>query len=233
VRFAAADAQALVATLSRPGLLAGANLGTVKRIPDGEATRERLTAELQQMAKVVQPGDRFVLYLAGHGTAIDGEFYFLTQELSSASEADVRRQALSGSALRDLLKKIPASTNLLLFDTCSSGTYGSAAQQDLKASVKRVEVLDGRLMLAAAGDRRMALESPFSQRGIFTTVVIDGLLGKADFSNDRVVKATELLNYVVETVPEITAREFQGVRQEPYASSQGNFPLTRSAAGAP
>ncbi|MFM9100737.1 MAG: caspase family protein, partial [Cyanobium sp.] len=127
VRFAAADAQALVATLSRPGLLAGANLGTVKRILDGEATRERLTAELQAMAKVVQPGDRFVLYLAGHGSAIDGEYYFLTQELSSGSDTDVRRQALPGSALRDLLKKIPASTTLLLLDTCSSGTYGSTA----------------------------------------------------------------------------------------------------------
>jgi hypothetical protein len=87
-------------------------------------------------------------------------------------------------------------------------------------------------MLAAAGDRRMALESPYGQRGIFTAVVIDGLLGKADFSKDRVVKATELLNYVVETVPEITERQFQ-VRQEPYGSSQGNFPLTRSGAGAP
>jgi hypothetical protein len=58
VRFAAADAQELEATLRRPGLLAGANLGTVKRIPDGEASRERITAELQAMAKVVKPGDR-------------------------------------------------------------------------------------------------------------------------------------------------------------------------------
>jgi WD40 repeat protein len=232
VRFAAADAQELEATLRRPGLLAGANLGTVKRIPDGEASRERITAELQAMAKVVKPGDRFVLYLAGHGTGINGEYYFLTQELSSGSDADVRRQALSGTALRDLLKQIPASATLLLFDTCSSGTYGSTAQQDLKASVRIFEQKDGRLMLAAAGDRRMALESPFNQRGIFTAVVIDGLLGKADFSKDRVVKATELLNYVLETVPEITERQFQ-VRQEPHGSSQGNFPLTRSGAGAP
>ena len=200
---------------------------------DGEATRERLIAELKAMAKVVQPGDRFVLYLAGHGTAINGEYYYLTQELDSSSEADVRRQALSGQQLRDLLKQISASTTLLLFDTCSSGTYGSTAQQDLKASVKRFELLDGRLMLAAAGDRRMALESPYSQRGIFTTVVIDGLLGKADrFGNDRVVKANELLGYVVNTVPEITEQEFH-VRQEPYSSLQGDFPLTRNGAPAP
>jgi hypothetical protein len=229
VRFAAADAQALEATLRRPGLLAGSRLGTVRRIPDVDATRERILQELQAMAKVVKPGDRFVLYLAGHGTAIDGEYYFLTREVDNGGDDAVRRQALSGSDLRKRLEAIQSSGTLLLFDTCSSGTYGSLAQQELKGSVKRFEVLDGRLMLAAAGDRRMALESPFGQRGIFTAVVIDGLLGKADrFGDDRVVKASELLGYVVETVPEITEREFQ-VRQEPYQSSQGNFPLTRTA----
>jgi hypothetical protein len=77
----------------------------------------------------------------------------------------------------------------------------------------------------------MALESPFQGRGIFTAVVIEGLLGNADkYGNDRVVMASELLGYVVEMVPEITEREFQGVRQQPYQSSQGNFPLTRSGA---
>jgi hypothetical protein len=233
VRFAAADAQALTQTLQRPGLLAGARLGTVKLIPDAEATRERIRQELQAMAKVVQPGDRFVLYMAGHGTALDGEYYFLTQELDNGSDEAVRRQALSGSQLRKLLSRIQASGTLLLFDTCSSGTYGSTAQQELKASVERFELLDGRLMLAAAGDRRMALESPFDQRGIFTAVVINGLLGKADrFGDDRVVKASELMNYVVETVPEITEQQFR-VRQEPYQSSQGNFPLTQAGATGP
>jgi hypothetical protein len=79
----------------------------------------------------------------------------------------------------------------------------------------------------------MAMESPYQGRGIFTAVVIEGLLGKADkYGDDRVVRAIELLNYVVETVPDVTEREFK-VRQQPYQSSQGNFPLTRSGNGAP
>lgn len=187
------------------------------------------------MAGKVKPGDRFVLHLAGHGTALNGEYYFLTQELDNDSEASIRRQALSGEELRELLRPIQASGGtLLLLDTCSSGTYGSPAQRDLQAAVRRFEELDGRLMLAAAGDRRMALESPFQGHGIFTAVVIEGLLGKADkYGNDRVVRASELLGYVVEMVPEITEREFQGVRQQPYQSSRGNFPLTRFGNRAP
>lgn len=231
VRFAAEDARALKDTLEVPGRLADARLGTVRLLRDAEATRERIYKELEEMARVVQPGDRFVLYLAGHGTALDGEYYFLTQELDNGGNEAVRRQALSGKELRERLSRIQSRSTLLLFDTCSSGTYGSTAQQDLKASVKRFEQLDGRLMLASAGDRRMALESPFRQHGIFTAVVIEGLLGKADFSKDRVVKATELLNYVVETVPEITKEQFRE-RQEPYQSSQGNFPLTNTSSGA-
>jgi WD40 repeat protein len=235
VRFAAADARALVTTLQRPGILADARLGSVVLIPEGEASRERIRQELRAMAARVKPGDRFVLHLAGHGTALDGEYYFLTQELDNDREAAIRRQALSGNDLRELLRPIQASGGtLLLLDTCSSGTYGSPAQSDLQSAVRRFEELDGRLMLAAAGDRRMALESPFQGRGIFTAVVIEGLLGKADkYGDDRVVRATELLSYVVEIVPEITEREFRGVRQQPFQSSKGNFPLTRSGTGAP
>jgi WD40 repeat protein len=234
VRFAAADARALVTTLQRPKILADARLGSVVLIPEAEASRDRIRQELRVIAARVKPGDRFVLHLAGHGTALDGEYYFLTQELDNDSEEAIRRQALSGKDLRELLRPIQASGGtLLLLDTCSSGTYGSPAQRDLQAAVRRFEELDGRLMLAAAGDRRMALESPFQGRGIFTAVVIEGLLGKADkYGTDRVVRASELLGYVVESVPEITAREFQGVRQQPYQSSQGNFPLTLSGNGA-
>jgi hypothetical protein len=87
-----------------------------------------------------------VLHLAGHGTALNGEYYFLTQELDNDSEAAIRRQALSGNELRELLRPIQASGGpLLLLDTCSSGTYGSPAQRDLQAAVRRFEELDGRL----------------------------------------------------------------------------------------
>ena len=234
VKFAAADARALVDTLQRRASLADAELGAVVLIPDAEATRARIETELRAFAQRVQPGDRFVLHLAGHGTAIDGEYFFLTREVSAASVEAVRRQALSGSDLQALLQRIPSSGGtLLLFDTCSSGTYNSTAHQDLVASVRRFERLDGRLMLAAAGDRRMALESPDNQRGIFTGVVIKGLLGDADkYGDDRTVSASELQAYVVNTVPDITLRLFQ-VRQVPHANQVGDFPLSRAAGATP
>ena len=179
VKFAADDAKALVETLRERASLADAELGEVVLIPEAEATRARIHQELRAFARRVKPGDRFVLHLAGHGTAIDGEDYFLPIETSGTSQDAIRRDGLSGSQLQALLQEIPSTGGtLLLFDTCSSGTYNSSKHRDLVASVRRFERLDGRLMLAAAGDERMALESPDDQRGIFTGVVIEDGPGK-------------------------------------------------------
>lgn len=233
VRFASDDARALVDTLERRVRPAGAQLGTVELIPDSQATRQRILAALAAMVERVKAGDRLVLHLAGHGTAIDGEYYFLTRDTRASSLADVKATALSGTDLRQALSRIGASGgSLLLFDTCSSGTYGSREQSDLKASLDRFQRQDGRLMLAAAGDRRMALESPDNRRGIFTGVVIEGLLGGADFIKDRVIQSNELLLYVQNQVPQLTARQFNQA-QRPVADFVGtDFPLTEAAGAA-
>ncbi|MCS5693652.1 caspase family protein [Cyanobium sp. FGCU-6] len=234
VRFAADDARALVDTLERRVRPASARLGMVVLIPEGEATRQRILAALAAMVNQVKAGDRLVLHLAGHGTAIDGEYYFLTRDTRASSLADVKATALSGSDLGRALSSIGASGgSLLLFDTCSSGTYGSQAQSDLQASLDRFQRQDGRLMLAAAGDRRMALESPDDRRGIFTGVVIEGLLGGADFIKDRVIQSNELTLFVQNQVPQLTVRQFNQA-QRPVANFVGtDFPLTEAASPAP
>ncbi|MFM7362418.1 MAG: caspase domain-containing protein [Cyanobium sp.] len=180
----------------------------------------------------MKAGDRLVLHLAGHGTAIDGEYYFLTRDTRASSFAAVKERALSGTALQQALSRIGASGasggTLLLFDTCSSGTFGSRAHSDLQASVDRFQRQDGRLMLAAAGDRRMALESPDNRRGIFTGVVIEGLGGEADFTKDRVIQSTELMLFVQTKVPQLTLQQFNQA-QRPVAGAAGtDFPLTET-----
>ncbi|MEB3351540.1 MAG: caspase family protein, partial [Cyanobacteriota bacterium] len=229
VRFAADDASALVDTLERRVPPASAQLGSVELIPESEATRERILKALQAMEGRVKAGDRLVLHLAGHGTAIDGEYYFLTRDTRASSLAAVKERALSGTALQQALSRIGASGGtLLLFDTCSSGTFGSRAHSDLQASVDRFQRQDGRLMLAAAGDRRMALESPDDRRGIFTGVVIEGLGGEADFTKDRVIQSTELMLFVQTKVPQLTLQQFNQA-QRPVAGAAGtDFPLTET-----
>jgi WD40 repeat protein len=232
VVYAANDARALAATFEAArGRLAGADLGTVTVLTDGDATRERVIAELKRLATAVEPGDRFVLHLAGHGAGFDGEYYFLTREVRDASEAAMQADALSGRRLRELLKDIRSSGGtLLLFDTCSSGTYNDQANLDLRASVRVFGTNDGRLILAAAGDRRMAKESADLRHGIFTGVVIDGLRGNADVVvKDGQIQSSELLAYVKGNVPLLTRRLNLG-EQKPQSQEQGeDFPLNETA----
>jgi WD40 repeat protein len=232
VVYAANDARALAATFEAArGRLAGADLGTVTVLTDGDATRERVIAELKRLATAVEPGDRFVLHLAGHGAGFDGEYYFLTREVRDASEAAMQADALSGRRLRELLKDIRSSGGtLLLFDTCSSGTYNDQANLDLRASVRVFGTNDGRLILAAAGDRRMAKESADLRHGIFTGVVIDGLRGNADVVvRDGQIQSSELLAYVKGNVPLLTRRLNLG-EQKPQSQEQGeDFPLNETA----
>ena len=84
VKFASADAGALVARLQAQGQ------GLFSRVTpyplyDDKVTRESIKTTIAEAASHIQPSDVFVLYLAGHGTAIDGKYYFIPWEVRYTS----------------------------------------------------------------------------------------------------------------------------------------------------
>jgi hypothetical protein len=88
VKFAAADADLIAARLKEQegkGLYRRVNAVS---LPDSKATIRNLQNEVAQAAKTVQPGDTFVLYLAGHGVAKDGEYYFIPYATISRRKGD-------------------------------------------------------------------------------------------------------------------------------------------------
>lgn len=231
VRFAADDAAAFAKTLGDRGLSATAEVATPVVLTEREATRERIVAELEGFAARVKPEDLFVLYLAGHGTSLDdGEYYYMPWELRYTGRTAIMEQALSGARLRELLGRVTANKNLVVLDTCSSGAFSlKVAGRDLgdKASIDRFARLSGRVVLAASGDQRMALESPDNQHGIFTGALISGLQGEADANGNGLVEVGELADYVEREVASISLRLFNQ-EQFPMRETQGqNFPVTR------
>jgi uncharacterized caspase-like protein len=234
VKYAAADARAMADTLGDQRRAATGRVAPPVVLIDQEATKERIIRELKAMAGRIKRNDLFVLHLAGHGVSLDdGEYYFMPVEVIFREEADLKRQGLSGPELNALLKTIPANKTVVLLDTCSSGSFlGSGGRgRSLggeKWSISRFAKMSGRVVLAAAGNQDMALESEDNQRGIFTGVIIRGLLGKANRNGDSTVEVGELANYVEEEVPRIT-RERLRYEQYPMRSIQGrNFPLSRT-----
>lgn len=201
MRFAADDAVAFARTLKRHGLAEVEAVTEPVLLTDQQATRERIVGELEAFAHKVRPADLFVLYLADHGTSLEaGEYYYLPWGLRYTGQAAIEEQALSGPQLRALLARINATKTLVVLDSCSSGAFTRLrlAGRDLgdKGSIDRFARLSGRVVLAAAGDQRMALESPDNQRGIYTGALIRGLQGTADTSRNGLVEVGELADFV-------------------------------------
>ena len=96
-------------------------------------------------------------------------------------------------------------------------------------AIDRFARLSGRVIIAAAGDQRMALESPDNKRGIFTGALIRGLEGAADSNRNGLVEVGELAIYVEDEVPRVTRRLFN-YEQFPMHDTKGqNFPISRAS----
>jgi WD40 repeat protein len=229
VRFAAKDAAAVAATLQRYGYAEATDVVKPVVLTDGSATRANIEAAMAAMAERVRPNDLFVLFMAGHGTAMeDGEYYYLPSDAVYTSGTTLRQRSFSGPQLRELLARIKSSKTVVLMDTCSSGSFSFTAGRAPidKSSIDRFARLSGRVVLAAAGDKRMALESPDNEHGIFSGALIRGLQGAAD-NNNGIVEVGELADYVEKQVEQISEKLF-GQAQYPMRDLQGqNFPLSR------
>ena len=219
VRYAAGDAETVAARFmaQADGLFRAA---VVRSLQDKAATKDGIEAALVELAGQARPDDVFVLYLAGHGAAIDGDYHFLPWEVRYTNEQALRAQSLNQEALRALLQKIPARKTLLLLDTCSSGAFAKGPSRGLqeKAAIDRLGKLSGRAVLAASSSEQMALEGE-AGHGVFTHAVIEGLK-KADRNNNGMIEVGELADFVEELVPSITQRRW-GYEQFPVRYVEG------------
>jgi len=234
VKFAASDARAFTETLTTPGRAATAQVAPPVLLTEEQATVPRIRQELKAMASRVQPADVFVLYLAGHGVSNDqGEYVFLPQDLLYQDNSSLQG-GLDGPELRNLLKHIRSTKTVVVLDTCSSGTFrlvGPAGRSLAeKGAIDRLARRTGRVVFAAAGDRKMALESQDNKQGIYTGALLRAIKGQADTNRDGVVGVGEVADFVDGEVQRITLSLF-GYLQTPMREMSGQtFPLSRSGA---
>jgi len=224
VQFAAGDAKLIAAQLKREGT------GLFRDVfpyvlQDGDANRDNIETTVTEVAGRIQPNDEFVLYLAGHGTVIDGEYTFVPWNALYTSSDALHEQSLTEERLQALLKKIPANKTLLLLDTCSAGAAISGRAPNVeKGSIERLSKLTGRATIAASSTDQMALEG-YQGHGVFTYAVLDALSTAVD--KNGLVQVSTLADRVEELVPQIT-REQWNYEQFPMRLIQGQtFPVAR------
>jgi WD40 repeat protein len=208
LKFADGDAKSIAAAFAKQdsgvGLYSGVHVSTLL---DGQVTLNGLRAAFDDLSKVVRPEDVFVMYLAGHGVTEDGRYFYVPQDASHESYASLLKTAINQDQLQEWLTEIPALRSVLIYDTCESGSIaeeqsGFRVPQRLVA-VEKLSQSIGRTVLAATGDTGSALEG-YKGHGIFTYVFLDGL-AFSDVNNDQRIEVSELGNYLVKKLPEVSA----------------------------
>jgi WD40 repeat protein/uncharacterized caspase-like protein len=236
LQYSVPDAKAMAQAFSDSGkgLYAGVE---VKVMSDAEVITGKLDAAFVELSQKIQPGDVFVLYLAGHGKTVDGRYYFVPQNFrldgdatGPAIDAAVKAQGISQEQWQRWFATIPARKSVILFDTCESGTLTGDATEtktlERGAANDRLAQATGRSIITASSGSTDAFEG-YHGHGLFTYNLLDAL-DKGDGDNSGTIEVTELAAFVYSQVTTISEKVF-GKRQEPQIKITLNYPLTRQA----
>jgi len=239
--YAKPDAMAIIDYFTGPGQKTYKQVQHVS-LYDEQATRENILATIKGLE--AKSTDVAVIFLAGHGETVGTMFYFLPHDMRFAKDAaeDVRTYGLSTAELGEALREVKAQKVVLVLDACHSGAAISALGQILAsrsagAHTKAAQLFArvyGTFLIAASTDAQFALEAKEFGHGVLTYTLLAGLGGidtgplanqTADLQKDNLVTVGELITYIEEHVPTLTAKYQR--QQYPVTSKLGqNFPLS-------
>ncbi|ETR67110.1 MAG: hypothetical protein OMM_11942 [Candidatus Magnetoglobus multicellularis str. Araruama] len=174
-------------------------------------------------------GDVFMLYLAGHGDIIEGDYHFIPWEMRYTSPEALKTGSISRSQFQECLKEIKAQKSMIIIDTCHAGGFstnetGAFAMRGMeeKSAIRRFKHFTGRAIFAAAAKDQKAPEG-YKNHGVFTYALLEAMTEKADIfgNNNGFISVDEVVKYVTERVAEISEKEWQ-ISQYPYSDLSGS-----------
>jgi WD40 repeat protein len=200
----------------------------VRYVLDKDATRENIQKVFSEVSTEMSPDDVFVLYVAGHGLNVDGNYFFFPWELVYTGNDSVKKEAMSRVELQKLLAGVPSQKAVVLLDTCDAGAFSGANMRGLvaKTAIYKLVRATGRATIMASSDSQAALEG-YKGHGVFTWALIDAIKGAADKNGNRnnQTSINEIAEQVMDEVPRITMKQWQ-YEQFPMQNLSGNsFPL--------
>lgn len=146
------DAQALVALLQEKYGFSGEQ-ATVVELYNGDATRRRIQAQLQQLAEQVTENDHFILYFSGHGAynKTFQEGYWIPVNAEQGEYDDY----LANAVVQKILAAVKSHHTFLIADSCFSGSMfvgtGRDAADSLERDPSRWGLTSGRNEIVADG----------------------------------------------------------------------------------
>lgn len=178
----------------------------LKLLVDQKVTPAAILDHLRDLAKVVQPDDWLLVFLAGHGVSeetkplsrayIPGSFVYVCPTTDAAR---LKQTGLTSESLYAALSGLKCH-KLLLLDACHSGDVVMHPLRDLRRDGI------GAVILAACAPDQQAGEDVTLNHGYFTLAILESLNQRfttADTNKDGSLDCIELFDYVNRRVQEL------------------------------
>lgn len=206
LRYADADAKRMALFLQSR---AGGNVppSNIRLLVNGQATKQAIENALG-LFQSAQPGDRIIFYFSGHG--LPGGFIPYDVKLGSAN---IKAGVLTYDAVKQAFRSSAASVKLCIADACYAGsmTARKTLPDNLLHKPTQIDktVANTALILATRFNQQ-AIEARPIQGGLFTYFLLQGMQGRADVNNDRVVTIRELYTFVTPKMRQVLPRMVRG-----------------------
>lgn len=166
----------------------------ISLLKNEDASFEFLDAQISLL--LAGDSDIKLLYFAGHGITINNNVFIC------AYDCDISNPGIDLFALKDKIIKAKG-TVIIILDCCHAGAadvreqtrYRSITEGDLDRALG--DLTEGKILLAACGESEVAQESEQLSHGIFTSYLLEGLLGTAA-NRQGIVTPMALFDYVAE-----------------------------------
>jgi Flp pilus assembly protein TadD len=211
LRFAHRDAEELAAFLrsSRGGMIPASH---IRLLTNEQATLAAIRGALHNwLPGSARPTDIVYVFFAGHGVLAErDEGYFVAYD---SDPQNLHATALPFAEVdRSLSEDLRSSLVVLMIDACHSGSLGwssYSATQPSKAAESIAALGHGdrsflKLLASRPSEQSFEDERWDGGHGIFTFAMLQGLTGGADRDNDRIIRASELSDYISSVVPSQT-----------------------------
>ncbi len=242
MKYAVGDANAIAQLFAARGgsLYEDVN---VMALRNEAATHQSILQAIRELATVAKPQDTAVVFLSGHGSMVDQNFYFLPQDFRRAStilEEDIRRSGLAATDVGDLLAQVPALKRMVVFDTGQSGRALPVLKSTrnpfaFRGAIERLSRAQGAFTIASAAVSDEATEVSELGHGVLSYSFLAGL--KAVDSgplvdqwvqpseNDKVAQALDLFSFTSSHARRLGKRYFGQEQEVQYSSSGMTFPV--------
>lgn len=182
----------------------------IRLLIDEDATKDRITAAMEEVFLQASPNDLVFLYYSGHG--LRGAFLPI--------DFDGFNNRLEHDEINTILSNSPAKYKLCIADACHSGSLLAMRSGEVKGVLDNyyktlAQAQAGTALIMSSKSEETSLESSGLRQGVFSHFLIRGLKGEANIDGDGVVSVDELFNFVNDNV-----RKYTGNRQSPVIKGQ-------------